>query len=955
MKTFFKILAILLVILALAVVFLPYVFKGKITSLAKQEINKQVVAQVDFTELNFSLIRSFPNFRLSIENLSVVGKNEFQGDTLAFIPGTHLIFNIIDIFRGNYIISKISLVEPRISIWTKSDGKANYDIMIPDSSGTVPQEEPDGSNNFSIHLKKFSIVDGQLTYIDNESKIYMTMKGINHTLHGDLGASRATLFTQTSCSDLMLQYEKSTYLNHVSLRYQSNMDADLNNSIYTFGKNELTINKLKLNFEGSVSMMKEGINLVLTYDAPSTAFKELLSLVPETYLKDYEGLETTGMFSLNGDVKGIYTNESYPAFSLNLAVQNGTVKYPDLPGKITNIGITSSITSPGGVLDHVVIDVQGMHMEMGNNPLDLRLKLSTPISDPEIDCNLKAQMDLATVKDYYPIDNTDLLKGTIVADIALKGKLSAIENQQYEQFLAMGSLVLQNMEYSSPAFKNPVVISQAQLNFSPQYIDLVTFGLNTGKSDLQASGKLENYLAYYLKDETLTGTMTVKSNFFNLDDVMDTSASEDEITTAPTQETGTTASADTSARVPQIPGNIHFVINSTFNHLKYDSLDMSQVTGKVLISDKKLWLEDLNMQISGGSMNVSGNYAALTPRTAQTSLLLKLNSLDIPTAFKQFALLRTYLPLAEKATGKFSGSVDFTTSLDAGLMPLYETFNGRGWLSANDLKVTGMNTLVKAAELLHYEELANLTLEKVLVEFKFVDGKLIVDPFDMKYQGIKGTLQGWTAFDGKIGYEMLVEIPRKKLGSDANQLLDNLVGEANKLGASFSIGDNIPFALVIGGTLENPTVSVGPGNGSAKETVKETVKEVINQEIDKVKENLKVEAQKLIEDADKQASALIGEAEKQAAALRQQAEEAKTRLMDEAKKQGDKLIAEGKKNGMLGEMAAKKASSTVMSEAEKQGQNGIQEANKQADAIVNTAKASAAKIKADARKKADEM
>jgi len=458
MKTFFKILAILLVILALAVVILPYVFKDKITSLAKQEINKQVVAQVDFTELNFSLIRSFPNFRLSIENLSVVGKNEFQGDTLAFIPGTHLIFNIIDIFRGNYIISKISLIEPRISIWTKSDGKANYDIMMPDSIGTVPQEVPDGSNNFSIHLKKFSIVDGQFTYLDDESKIYMTMKEINHTLHGDLGASRTTIFTQTSCADLMLQYEESTYLNHVSLRYESSLDADLDNGIYTFGKNELTINKLKLNFEGSVSMMKEGINLVLTYNAPSTAFKELLSLVPATYLKDYEGLETTGMFSLNGDIKGIYTDESYPSFTLNLAVQNGTVKYPDLPGKITNIGIKSSVTSPGGVLDHVMIDVQNMHLEMGNNPLDMKIKLSTPISDPEIDFTLKAQMDLATVKDYYPINNTDLLKGTIVADIALKGKLSAIENEQYEQFLAMGSLVLQNMEYSSPSFKNPVVI-----------------------------------------------------------------------------------------------------------------------------------------------------------------------------------------------------------------------------------------------------------------------------------------------------------------------------------------------------------------------------------------------------------------------------------------------------------------------------------------------------------------
>ncbi len=958
MKTFFKILAVILVILALAVVILPYVFKGKIIELAKQEINNQVVARVDFQEMDFGLVRSFPDFRLTITNLSVVGQDAFDGDTLASIPEIKVVFNLIDVLKGNFEVNKIALIRPKLLVWTNADGKANYDIAISDETTEQPVANTDSEEeDISIRLKKFSIVDGELTYRDDEMQLLVNMIGLNHTLSGDLSASRTTLFTQTSVADMVVNMENTTYLHHAAIRYQANLDADLANSIYTFGKNELTVNNLKLNFDGSVSMVNDGINLVLTYNAPSTNFKELLSLIPANYLKDYPGLATTGTFKLEGAVKGLYTEESYPAFSMNLEVQNASVKYPDLPGKIANIQVNAAVTSPGGTLDATILDIQKMHMELGKNPIDVQLNLTTPISDPNLDCTIKGRMDLATVKDFYPMDSTDQMKGTFVADITLKGKLSSIENEDYNQFLAMGSIVVQNMEYSSPALKNPVEITQTQCNFSPQYIDLVSFAMKTGQSDLQASGKLTDYLAWYLKNETLNGTLMVKSDYFNMDDIMDTSDSGEEMTdTTPSGETNTpTAPADTSAVVPQVPANIHFVMGSTFKQLIYDSLDMTNVSGKLIIADKAIQLNDLRMQVSGGTMQVNGSYATPSPKMAESSLNMKLNNLDIPTAYEQFAMFRTYLPLAKKATGKCNASLDFTTGLDAQLMPIYSTLNGTGWMSSNQIRIENLNTLEQAAQLLHYDKLSNLTLEKVLVEFKFVEGKLMVDPFDIKSQGMKATIQGWTALDGTIGYSMQTEIPRAKLGSDANQLIDNLVGEANKLGANFSVSDNLPFHLTIGGTMDSPTVSVTPGTGSGTATPKETVKEVVNQEIDKVKEDVTEKAKQLIEDADAQAKKIIADAEKQAADLRKSAQKAKQDLKAEAKKQGDQLIAEGKKNGALGEMAAKKAAAKLDEEAENQGNKLIGEANNQANDIVNKAKITAAKIREDAQKEADKL
>lgn len=953
MKTFFKILAVIFTVLVLAAFILPYVFKGKIIELAKTEINNQLNARIDFSEMDFGLVRSFPDFRLTVTNFSIVGKEPaFQNDTLVLIPEIKVVFSLIDVLKGDYVVKKINLNAPRFNVHVLPDGRANYDIVA--ESGTPTDVEvtapADQSEGLKIALRQFSIVNGNLTYRDETMNLLVQASGFNHNLSGDLTADRTVLYTQTAIDDLLVSMDQVNFLNHVALNYQANLDADLANSIYTFRKNELMVNQLKLNFEGSVSMLNDGINLVLTYKTPSTHFKDLLSLVPEVFLKEIQGFETTGTFSLNGMVKGVYAEEKYPAFSLNLQVNDATAKYPDLPGAISGIKIKAAVENPGGELDNTVIDVSQFHLDLGKNPLDVRLKLSTPISDPDIAAEIKARMDLATLKNYYPIDSAERLSGVVVADINLKGKLSAIEQEKYEEFLAMGSVVLQNMEYNTPELKNPVVISMAQLNFSPRYIDLVSFDLKTGGSDLKANGKLTNYLAWYLKNETLDGTLAVSSNYFNMDDLMDSSDQTDTtaVTTPVENPPAATVESDSA---PTVPSNINFVLGCNMKQLVYDNLDMTNVSGKLMLKNGQVNLNNLRMMVAGGSMQVDGSYATPKLPNAEASLVLKLNNLDIPTAYQQFAFFRQYLPLAGKATGKFNASLDFNTGLNPDLLPVYQTLNGKGWISSNQVRVQNLNTLEEAARLLNYKEFSNLTLEKVLVEFKFVDGKLIVDPFDLKYKGIKGTLSGWTALDSQIGYTMKVEVPRKELGTDVNKLLDNLVGEVNKLGANFSVAETIPFELSITGTLDNPVVSAKPGSGKGKDTTKE----IINKELENQKEALGAEAKKIIEEADRQAKQLMTEAENQARELRKNAVAAKERLLAEAKKQGNQLVAEGKKNGVLGEMAAKKAATALEQEAENQGNNLISEAGKQADNLINTAKISSEKLKTEAQRKADAL
>jgi uncharacterized protein involved in outer membrane biogenesis len=324
MKTFLKILAVLLVLVLALMLILPLVFEDKIEELAREEINNNVNATIDFEDIDLSLFRSFPNFSLGIDGISVVGKGAFEKDTLALIKNVSLTLDLFSVFRSEaYEVKKLSFTSPDIRIRILENGLANYDISLPGEAetGSTQEESP-----FQLILSGVSISKGRLTYRDDEMKTYVIAEGLDSKLSGDLSADETMLRLNASINSLTVQNDGVNYLSNSKVKYQAGIKADLKNEIYTLGKNELAINELFLAFDGSVSFIKEGINLVLTFQAPKNEFKSLLSLVPAVYLTDFNDVQANGDFSVEGSVKGIYNEEKWPAFAITMAVNNGYFK-----------------------------------------------------------------------------------------------------------------------------------------------------------------------------------------------------------------------------------------------------------------------------------------------------------------------------------------------------------------------------------------------------------------------------------------------------------------------------------------------------------------------------------------------------------------------------------------------------------------------------------------------------
>ena len=351
LKKIVKITLIVLLILVVAAFAAPFLFKDKITALVKTEINNNLDAKVDFTDVDISFFRHFPRVALGLKNMQVVGINEFAADTLFVAKNIDVAVNIMSVIKGDeYKIYSITVDEPRIHAIVTKAGKANWSIAKPDTAAAkVPAEQ----TAFKMNLQSYSINNGYIKYDDAASNMSSEITGLNHSGSGDFTSDLFTLATKTNADAVTFVYGGIPYFSKTKTTIDADFQIDNKTNKYSFKTDKVTLNDLKLTTEGFFQLVNDSVyNMDIKYDAPSTDFKNILSLIPAIYQKDFATVKTSGKALFNGFVKGTYSSKQIPAYNLNLSVKDGFFQYPDLPKPVKNINFSVKVDNPDGVTDH---------------------------------------------------------------------------------------------------------------------------------------------------------------------------------------------------------------------------------------------------------------------------------------------------------------------------------------------------------------------------------------------------------------------------------------------------------------------------------------------------------------------------------------------------------------------------------------------------------------------------
>lgn len=461
-KKILKISGIVLAVLLVLAFILPFIFKDKITGIAKTQINKNLNAKVDFKDVNISLFRHFPRLAVGLENLEVLGIEDFSKDTLISADRIDVALNLMSLFGNKMNIYSVTVDKPRIHAIVNKDGKANWDITKPDTTTSAPEE----SSDFNMQLNRYAINNGYISYNDIPGDMSAEIFNLNHSGSGDFTSDLFTLATETSADAVNFTYTKIPYLVNAKAALGADIQVDNNQNKYTFKTDDIALNDLKLATEGYFQFVNDTTyGMDIKFNAPSTDFKTLLSLVPAIYKNDFDKIKTSGKAIFNGFVKGEYNSVKIPAYNINLNVENGFFQYPDLPQPVKNINIAMKVDNPDGITDNTVVDISKGHIEFGSDPFDFTLLLKKPMSDQYIDANIKGKLNLAQVTKFVKLSGDTKLSGLLDADATAKGNVAVITQQKPGPFTANGFINITDLNYSSSDFPQPIKNSRVQIQF----------------------------------------------------------------------------------------------------------------------------------------------------------------------------------------------------------------------------------------------------------------------------------------------------------------------------------------------------------------------------------------------------------------------------------------------------------------------------------------------------------
>ena len=583
------ILFILLIGLIVAAMVVPAVFKEEIVEKLKITLNDQLNAEVDFDDISLSILSSFPNARLDIENLSVTGIDQFADIVLFTSKHTMLDVSIPSLINDDipYQLREVIIEEADIILMLSKDGTANYSII---------KETGEEATSYTLDLDRYELKDSKITYIDKSTNLRMIIDDMNHSGKGRFTENIYDLDTYSESGSLTVTSEGVNYIRNAKATLDAIINVNVANEKYTLKDNKIAINELNLAGDGYVQIKGDNIYIDAKVKGLEDNFRSYLSVVPHAYVDQFANVATEGTGSLTALIKGNYNTikSTYPSIDVDLKISDAFVKYNNMPKAVEGIFASIKIDAKEGNYDDMIINIPSLKARVGNDPIEAKLVISDSSTDPRVEGLFKADLDLRNWKSALPAEMISDMEGKLKADIAFGGKVSDIENSNYDNLSLDGQMDIINVNIKR---KNDLdlAISNGKIKASPSILDIKIDGVRYGKSDFQLSSTIKDPLMLAINtNEPLFSDIEIKAGTLDANEMLGVSS------------TSTTTIKSPSAGSEFNVADSKVNLNASADVILYADQTWNNVSLKGKLDGDKIDITDASATMKENDINMKG-------------------------------------------------------------------------------------------------------------------------------------------------------------------------------------------------------------------------------------------------------------------------------------------------------------------------------------------------------------
>ncbi|MBP9995504.1 MAG: AsmA family protein [bacterium] len=708
-----------LIIIVLAVVSDLVLNPKRSTRLVNKYASNFITCDYNIGKVDISLFKTFPDVGVEIQDLVLVNSmSGCQNDTLAAVDECVIALNIKELLsNNNIIINKANLRGGSINVFSDADGTANFDIFTGGEEEEVT-EESDEPFSYRIDLDRLIVSDINLTYNDLASNTAVSVQDFAMTLKAnvdeklnlndvllDFGLGKTSLLmggdsdisadfdafsfetecvmremNAVDCSSASVKIDsitvalgEDTYLakTNVSLISKSPLKILLNEKDLTISDLSLAINDLMITLAGRMLVNENDIDVNLDLNTNTWDVAEVIGMVPSAVIGDaLDGMSVDGQFKLSANVSGVYNDSLMPVVTADLAFTDGTLEMSDLlpfPLKKINAGLNARLDLNG----RTDVTLKSLKANMNNSSFDISGNVSDALNDTRCcDVRLKADVKTADVKSFIPEDIK--VKGAVLADVSVKGRVSDLTELDIAKSRIDAKLTLKDLAL---CYCDTIDMSSERLSLSlafPRHAagkiagDLVQ--LNVGGTNLNA--EMSDMMSVNVNDFGINGlvpnilddskSLSVIGDFafshllFNMDDMnLDVDNSCGELAMLPSVNNGNVsytaifssdslafsmdglgfstesialdalADYDESKDNVLVKWNPKFDINLSNALVDVDGLDKSVIIPSVNMkfNDEGLFVEDSKVVLGNSDFSLEGTMTNLVEHVRDNELL----------------------------------------------------------------------------------------------------------------------------------------------------------------------------------------------------------------------------------------------------------------------------------------------------------------------------------------------
>lgn len=797
-KIIFYLVAILISsIIALGLI-IDIFYSDNIERSVVKKIQENIISEINLPSVSFTFWEHFPYSSVKFNDILIKEIDDgFSGDTLLYAKEAYANFNLIDILRKDYIISRIYIDDGEINIRYNNEGKANFMLF-----------KSDTTNKNQVTIKDVFLNESNINYIRLSNNTYIDWD----VSQGILEIKKNNININASITSNKLFAHKMEYLENKDCSFST--EISFHKDTLIIRESELFIEDVKLFLKGSIIRK----HLELTVQAKDQKIRSIINYMPDNFKKVCQSFIAEGIISCNAEIKGLSSASQNPALNMDFNIINGGFELKKIPFVLNGIRASGSVNN-GKDANFETTSINFSEFQSRTNKGFLNGNfIVTNLNKYFLSAKLDSKWDLSELNHYFQDSPFLELTGNMYLTTNYQGHL-AFNNKFKDYFLA--STHISKVKANDIKFKyinSPLYFSidSTSFNIEDKTISIINSSIDISQSSFSFSGQIESFISYLLKKNKkfhLKGDMIASKMLFS--------------------ELAQISNVSNEVKQNTFPDWVTLDINTDINNFIYNNFVASKLVGKVQYNKEGLKGIELIANSLDGYIHTNFTLTEPTRNYLVLKAGVELDKINIRESFASFDNFNQEFIRTNHINGIGTAELD----VEAHWKPSF-IFNEK------KLKVKS-HMIIEEGELINFDPLENLSSFVSIDDLKHVkfstlentieieDEVVTIPAMEIKSSALSVFLSGTHTFTQEIDYriklllsELLSNTFRKK-----NTDLDNEFGEVDSEGQIFNT-----VYLKMTGKTDDPKISfdglkIKEDIQKGINTELETIKTIINEDI----------------------------------------------------------------------------------------------------------------------------